>query len=138
MPQHYTIRRRHGIKPTPIDLAPLVDVALILVVFLLLSGQGQVARLVEVSLPHSDNGTVDQPTLPSLSIAADGSLSTSFQNLGPCKETDIEQHFAHLGSVVLLVDTSATHGRVVEIEDFLRAAGVQEIFYATESHLDEW
>ena len=68
MSQHYKLNRRHGIRPTPIDLAPLVDVALILVVFLLLSGQGQVARLVEVALPHSDSGSRDQPALPSITI----------------------------------------------------------------------
>lgn len=133
------LRRRVHSDPQAIDLAPVVDVALILIVFLLLT-----TRLVDhpslpVQLPLAENGSQTKPgERLTLTILAAGMVYHGDRLL----DSDAAISAAVQGAphVVLHVDRDCPHGDYLRVVDLLIGAGVPRIDEATESKdaLDEW
>ncbi len=117
-----------------INVTPLVDVVLVLLVILLL-----VAPMLKEELPvelplarHADDGTGMET--PTLAIAADGSLS--FEG-APLPSDDLEARLLSIyearpdKTVMLAADRTLAYARVVEVLDACRAAGVERIGIVT-------
>jgi biopolymer transport protein ExbD len=124
------LRRRHDRRPGGLDFTSLVDIALVLVVFFLLTAQARSVRLLPVSLPRTA-GVADAPLAPGtleLTIAADGGLTCRGRPLRLADLPALAQGASH---AVLYADAAARHGRVVAVIDALRRAGVSEVDDAT-------
>jgi biopolymer transport protein ExbD len=133
MPEAGTIarlRRRHGRDRQLLDLTPMVDVALMLVGFLLLSADVVADSAVPVDLPAAATAE-DLPTEARrmVVITAGGRILLD----------DLEVAAEELGAlvdaaavVVVQADREVAHGQVVRVVDALRQAGVAGIYYATE------
>jgi biopolymer transport protein ExbD len=117
-----------------INVTPLVDVVLVLLVILLL-----VAPMLKEELPvelplatHADEqGGAGTPTL---TVAADGSVAFEGE---PVPSDDLGARLTALyaaradKTVMLAADRSLTYARVVEVMDACRAAGVERIGVVT-------
>lgn len=129
--------RSHGNRILRLsDLTPLVDVALVLVVFFLLNAQVAEADAIPVSLPSAESGQrLDLPALV-LTLLEDGSLLLGDEQIAVGDLAEIAGEHAE---AVIRADTGCRYGRVVEIEDVLRGLGINRIYSLTrQPEVVEW
>jgi biopolymer transport protein ExbD len=117
-----------------INVTPLVDVVLVLLVILLL-----VAPLLREELPvelpvAAQAEEAAEPAVPTLTILADGGVAfegtpVASDELG----TRLATFYAHRAdkTVMLAADRSLAYTRVVEVMDACRAAGITRIGVVT-------
>lgn len=117
-----------------INVTPLVDVVLVLLVILLLVAP-MLDEEVPVELPiaaHAD--ARESTTTPTLTIAGDGAVS--FEG-APLPSSDLSTRLATIyaarsdKTVMLAADRGLTYARVVEVMDACRAAGIERIGIVT-------
>ncbi|MBA3710419.1 MAG: biopolymer transporter ExbD [Planctomycetes bacterium] len=125
-----TLRRRHGFHSTFINLTPLIDMSLMLVVFfvLCLTTSNAAMRSMQVTLPQA--GNADAARRESLEITIDRSGAITVEKRS-ATIADLPRLAAKATSVSLLADKECRHGTVVEVVDALRRCGVTDIYYAT-------
>ena len=110
-----------------INVTPLVDVMLVLLVILMVASSVIVAQTMKVQLPKARNsdGMADKPA--TVMLLKDGSLRWNDQ---PVSEEAVVAHLREViaadpeTSVVVSADREVQHGRVVHILDIAKAAGV--------------
>jgi biopolymer transport protein ExbD len=129
------LRRHHGLGRSSLDFTALVDIALVLVVFFLLSAQAGGLRSLPVALPQAGSG--EDAVQGSLEVAVDANGAITIHGR-PVEPKELPAAAAGARRVVLLADAAARHGRVVEVVDILRRAGVQEIYYGTARKVEDW
>lgn len=133
------LRRRHHRKPGTLELTPLVDVALMLVVFLLLSS-GMVApeeQVLEIDLPVTGSGEESDGSVLSLSVTANGSIYYGQRSITLDQLPQLLGD-GPLAAVVLRADRKSEHGRVMEVIDELRRLGVGTVYHATDQGAEAW
>lgn len=117
-----------------INVTPLVDVVLVLLVILLLVAP-MLDEEVPVELPiaaHAD--ARDSATTPTLTIAGDGAVS--FEG-DPLPSADLATRLTAIyadradRTVMLAADRGLAYARVVEVMDACRAAGIERIGIVT-------
>jgi biopolymer transport protein ExbD len=112
---------------TGINVTPLVDVVLVLLVILMVASTYIVAQTLKVQLPraHSTDGTADKPT--KVEILKDGKLRW---NEEPIVESALEEKLKAAVaadpemSLVVSADKEVMHGNVVHVLDMAKIAGV--------------
>jgi biopolymer transport protein ExbD len=129
------LRRRHGRKLGALDFTSLVDIAMVLVVFFLLASKSVSQRNIPVVLPQAGNGTT--PIADGLDLTIDRTGTVSMDGR-PVELKGLPALAAKARRVTISADTEARHGRVVEVVDLLRRAGVEEIYYATQPLVEDW
>jgi biopolymer transport protein ExbD len=110
-----------------INVTPLVDVVLVLLVILMVASTYIVAQTLKVQLPraHSTDGTADKPT--KVEIMKDGKLRW---NEEPIPENVLEEKLKAAVandpemSLVVSADKEVMHGTVVHVLDLAKIAGV--------------
>jgi biopolymer transport protein TolR len=117
-----------------INVTPLVDVVLVLLVILLLVAP-MLKEELPVELPLAANADQQAATTtPTLMVAADGSVT--FEG-APMRSDDLAERLRALyegridKTVMLAADRSLTYARVVEVMDACRAAGIERIVVVT-------
>ena len=125
-------RRYHGRKQF-LDLAPMVDVTLTLVVFLLLSSESIDVRQVPVQLPQAASAEVETKSV-TIQIQENGDLIFNGQS---CSIEELLQRIGKPERVSIYADEQSRHGRVTYVVDRLRGAGIEHIFYGVEA-VDTW
>ncbi|MDA3959934.1 MAG: biopolymer transporter ExbD [Planctomycetota bacterium] len=123
------LRRRHGHAPALADFAPLVDVTLMLVIFLLLTSEVVDSQAIPVQLPAAATGEEQDGGAFEVIITAAGDVVCGGSTVELEALTDLVQGHS---VAVLQADALAPHGRVLGVVDTLRAAGVGAVYYATE------
>ena len=110
-----------------INVTPLVDVVLVLLVILMVASTYIVAQTLKVQLPraHSTDGTAEKPT--KVEIMKNGSLRWNEQPVTdaelPAKLKEAVAADADM-SLVVSADKEVMHGRVVHVLDLAKIAGV--------------
>ena len=110
-----------------INVTPLVDVVLVLLVILMVASTYIVAQTLKVQLPkaHATDGTADKPS--TVQLLKDGRLrwneedvndATLAQKIKAAASADPEM------SLVVSADKEVQHGNVVHIMDMAKLAGV--------------
>jgi biopolymer transport protein ExbD len=110
-----------------INVTPLVDVVLVLLVILMVASTYIVAQTLKVQLPRakSTDGTADKPT--KVEILKDGKLRW---NEAPVQESELPEKLKAAVdadpevSLVVSADKEVQHGNVVHILDLAKLAGV--------------
>ncbi len=129
------LRRRHRRERGALDFTSLVDVALVLVVFFLLSAQAGGLRSLPVVLPQAGSATTERVASLELLIDRGGALTAQGRRL---ELAELAGVIGHAGRIVIAADAEARHGRVVEVVDALRRAGAREIYFATAPAVQDW
>jgi biopolymer transport protein ExbD len=110
-----------------INVTPLVDVVLVLLVILMVASTYIVAQTLKVQLPRakSTDGTADKPT--KVEILKNGTLRW---NEAPVQESELPDKLKAAVeadpevSLVVSADKEVQHGNVVHILDLAKLAGV--------------
>lgn len=119
--------RGRGSTIAAINVTPLVDVVLVLLIILMVASTYIVAQTLKVTLPKSKttDGTADKPQ--TVSILKDGSLRWNEQ---PVTEPELTRDLAAAVktdpdvNVVVSADEATKHGRVVHVIDLAKQQGV--------------
>jgi biopolymer transport protein ExbD len=110
-----------------INVTPLVDVVLVLLVILMVASTYIVEQTLKVQLPHakSTDGTADKPT--KVEIFKDGHLRWNEQPVRDAELADKMKAAVDADpemSLVVSADKEVMHGQVVHILDLAKVAGV--------------
>lgn len=110
-----------------INMTPMVDIVLVLLVIMMVSATYIVSKSMKVELPKaaSENDTV--ASVAAVTIGKDGSL---YFNQQPIDEKGLVEklHAAYAGnpdvSLIVSADKEALHGRVVHVIDLAKLEGI--------------
>jgi biopolymer transport protein ExbD len=119
--------RRGGQIISGINVTPLVDVVLVLLIILMVSSTYIVAQTLKVQLPKtkSTDGQADKPT--TIVVSKTGQLMLDEK---PASEADVTAKLKQViaadpdANIVVSADKDTAHGQVVHIMDLCKEAGV--------------
>lgn len=112
---------------TNLNVVPLVDIVLVLLIIFMLTANIIAAQAIEVNLPEASTGEGTEPTVVALTLTDGGEL---YLNGNP---TDSEGLKDYLPGVVkddpevqaiIAADKSVSHGRVIGLIDLIRTLGI--------------
>lgn len=118
-------RARGGI--TGINVTPMVDVTLVLLVIMMVSATYIVSQSMKVDLPKTASSDDTVASLASVTISKDGGL---YYNSEKTTEAELNKKltaaYAANNDLNLIVsaDRSATHGSVVHVMDLAKVIGI--------------
>jgi biopolymer transport protein ExbD len=120
---------------TGINVTPLVDIVLVLLIIFMVTAKLIVSKSVPLDLPKAATGS-DIQTVFSVVLAADGTTQVDSRTvpsddaiLGLAKEA--HQKNADLRAVIK-ADTTVPHGRVIHVLDLLKQAQIGKIAFGVQ------
>lgn len=125
--------RRRRREPS-INLAPLVDIVFLLVIFFMVTSTFITPETgLPVDLPQAVSGEARPEGAPTVVVHADGKVywkgeSTDDASLLADLRAELAQD--EVGTVVLRADRKTQHGRVVQVMDIIRRAGAKRVAVA--------
>lgn len=133
-------RRGGGSEAPEINLIPLIDVLLVIIIFLMLTTTYAKFSGLEINLPTAEAGKQnEQPNEISVVITATGHVLVNKVPLAaPSVQTISEALRRAAGEagepvVVINADAKATHQSVVDIMQAAQSAGLPRISFATQA-----
>ena len=120
--------RRRGII-AEINVTPLVDIMLVLLIIFMLTAQLIMRQAIEIDLPKAAQATTVKPTTLAITLSADGSLSLDNKRVGAAElRSGIAQAVAadpaHPPQAIIAADKRVAHGRVVWVLDLVKSLGI--------------
>jgi biopolymer transport protein ExbD len=119
-----------------INIVPFTDVVLVLLIIFMIAAPGLLSSGLNVTLPGSSSADPSIPSKVTVALDREGriylegrAIEGETEGLADEIKALVEKR-ADLG-VVLNADTSARHGRVVEVLDALRNSGAKKIYVGT-------
>lgn len=122
---------------TDINVTPLVDVALVLLIIFMVATSVFVPPNMPVSLPRASNTEAPQPQSYGVTL---GRQRVIYLNDRPIEARDLQTVLeAKVASqpdlqVVISADQGAAHGDVIHLLDLVRGSGVSRIAFAVDAH----
>jgi biopolymer transport protein ExbD len=120
--------RRRGII-SEINVTPLVDIMLVLLIIFMLTAHLIAKQAIEVQLPHASQSTPMKPTTLAIKLTSDGAL---FLNDKPTTATALREAIKLAVAkdpktqAIIIGDKRVSHGRVVWVLDTVKSLGVTE------------
>ncbi len=117
-----------------LDIAPLIDVVFLLLVFFMLTTTFMIPEAVELELPQSHTSTPHDPAPIVVTVAADGRLTLNgdpiaLEALKTALQPLLNQ--AEIRTITLKSDAATEVRRLLQVMDEIRAAGGEQISLAT-------
>jgi biopolymer transport protein ExbD len=134
-------RRGKQTEPLEINLVPLIDVMMVILIFLMITTTYSKYTELQINLPTADSEKqLERPNEIAVLVNAQGQYVVNHR---PVAYKSIEQLAAELknaGSalkepvVVISADANATHQAVVRVMEASRIAGLSQITFTTQSN----
>ncbi len=125
--------RRRRREPS-INLAPLVDIVFLLVIFFMVSSTFITPETgLPIDLPRAMSGEAQPEGAPTVVVKADGQvfwLGEAVDDVGLLAALRAALAEDPVGTVILRADRKAAHGRVVQVMDIIRRAGAKRVAVA--------
>lgn len=116
---------RDGALLTEINVTPLVDVVLVLLVIMMVTATAIASRTIPVELPRASTGEA-AATKPPLTVAVD-ERGAMFVETAPVDDVELRRRARGVESAVLAADGRARHEQVVHALEILRGERVGKI-----------
>ncbi|WP_374327122.1 ExbD/TolR family protein [Azonexus sp.] len=133
-------QRGRGREEPEINLIPMIDVLLVIIIFLMLTTTYSKFSGLEINLPTADvTQENQQPNEIDVAVTAAGQILV---NKAPLASGEIEAISAALQQaaagrkepvIVINADAKATHQRVIDVMQAAQSAGYPHISFATQS-----
>lgn len=133
-------QRGRGRDEPEINLIPMIDVLLVIIIFLMLTTTYAKFSGLEINLPTADaSQQAEQPNEVNVAVTASGQVMI---NKAPLVATDVKSISEALRRaagaskdpvIVINADAKATHQSVVDIMQASQTAGYSHISFATQS-----
>ncbi|GGX35633.1 biopolymer transporter ExbD [Pigmentiphaga litoralis] len=133
-------RRRRHIEDPEINLIPLIDVLLVIMIFLAASTSFSKFSQLSITLPTASNETRAAPPQVTVTVAADGRYALNGRALQYRDAETLSQALraAVQGrtepSLVIDADAGATHQSVVNAMEAARLAGIARVGFTTRTN----
>ncbi len=128
-------KRKKKIHPPP-DITPLIDVVFLLLIFFMISTSFADKPGIKIDLPKANADIIKKENNEvRVYIAKDGNIVVDGRKVGISQLDKIFSDAADLGNqttVIIKADKYAAHGRVVEVMDNAKEAGITKLAIATE------
>ena len=128
------ILRRRDRKRARIEIVPMIDVVFFLLIFFMMASLSMtVYRGLPVNLPRASTGTTPPAETAAITVASDGQAYLDRQ---PVTRAALGERLRGLVganrevAIVITADEAVAHGRVVEVLDEVRTAGVTRMAIA--------
>ena len=118
--------RKRGIV-AEINVTPLVDIMLVLLIIFMLTAHLIAKQAIEVDLPKASQSSAAPPTTIAVTLTRDGGLYLNGQAVAPdALRSAVKDAVAKDPKTQALVsgDKSVSHGRVIWVLDTIKAAGI--------------
>ena len=130
------LRDSHNLKTPDLVIVPMIDIMFFLLVFFMMSTMYMIdLKTIPIKLPEAQHASVDTSTTFAVSVKKDGTLylgdkKTDLRHLTQAAETKKKNNprFA----VVIRAEKDADYGKVINLLDALKAAGVTRFGLATD------
>lgn len=124
-----TLGKSHGRGGmiTGINVTPMVDVVLVLLVIMMVSATYIVSQSLKVNLPKAASSTDSVASIAAVTISKDGKL---YYNQQPITDAALTKKFKqdyaqnHDISLIVSADKEVQHGKVVHVIDMARVEGI--------------
>lgn len=133
-------QRGRGHDVPEINLIPLIDVLLVIIIFLMLTTTYAKFSGLEINLPTADaSKQPEQPNEVSVAVTASGQVLVNKSPLAAIDVNAISEALRRAAGdskdpvIVINADAKATHQSVVDIMQAAQTAGYPHISFATQS-----
>lgn len=133
-------QRGRGHDEPEINLIPLIDVLLVIIIFLMLTTTYAKFSGLEINLPTADaNSQAEQPNEVSVAITASGQVLVDKVPLVAADVKAISEALRRSAGdrpdpvIVINADAKATHQSVIDVMQAAQTAGYPHISFATQS-----
>lgn len=133
-------RRGRGSDVPEINLIPLIDVLLVIIIFLMMTTTYAKYSGLEINLPTADvNKQNEQPNEINVAVTATGQVLVNKVPLTTANVAAIAQALQSAAGeskepvVIINADAKATHQSVIDIMQAAQTAGYPRISFATQS-----
>ncbi len=133
-------RRGRGREEPEINLIPMIDVLLVIIIFLMLTTTYARYSGLEINLPTADSAKVqDQPNEITVVITATGQVLVNKVPLAVAQVAAIADGLKQAAGenrdpmIVISADAKATHQAVVDVMQAAQSAGFPHITFSTQS-----
>ena len=121
---------------TKVNVTPIIDVALVLVIILLVTAPLLSVADLPVDLPQAKTREAEDERNVSVTLGSDGSMAVDEERVAPdALKGVLQAHLAKPGNddvlVVVRADSGAPYSRVRDILEQTRAAGAKRVAIAT-------
>ena len=120
--------RRRGIV-TDINVTPLVDIMLVLLIIFMLTAHLIARQAIEIELPHASQSTAPPPTTLAIALKADGAIFLNDKPVTPdALRAAIKDAVARdpKSQAIIAGDKRVSHGRVVWVLDTVKSLGITQ------------
>ena len=126
------IVRRSSIVKGQLDIAPLIDVVFLLLIFFMLTSNFILQPGIKVQLPRAITSEVIDSQNLVVSVTAQDLIYLNREpvQIGPLRE-QLKKAAADGASVMIQADIGTSLGRIVEIWDLCRELGIDRVNIAT-------
>ena len=128
-------RRRAGRGEVAVELTPLIDVVLLLLIFFMVSTTFKEESVLAIELPDADGVPADMGVSDIVvRIAADGAVAVNDERLADGETATVAGALSGATTDRLLVaaDAAARHDAVVRVLDAARRSGLTDVRIVTE------
>ena len=118
-----------------INITPFVDIVLVLLVIFMVTAKYMVSQSIPVDLPKAASAAAGVPTLVSCSIDASQQMYVDKVPMNPDEiRSALRGKLASDAELraIINADRAVPHGRVVELIDIIRGAGIEKFAIQTE------
>ena len=132
------LKRRTEIKKGQLDIAPLIDVVFLLLIFFMLTSNFVFQPGIKVTLPKAITSEVISSENLVVTVTGQDLLFLNDQPITILElMSKLKEAHQDNRSLLLKADTNASLGRVVEIWDLCRELGIPQINIATNQKAGE-
>lgn len=131
-------RKQHSIEPTPMQLAPLVDVLFLLVIFFAVTSHyAKNEQVMDISVPAADEGKENENRTVGeiiINIKTEGEIIVNGQQLTEQELLTKLQNIASIykdQAVILRGDEVVDYKHVINVLNTCQKAGIWNIAFAT-------
>jgi len=128
-------QRRDLVADAAIDIAPLIDVVFILLIFFLVTATFTRDAGVDIERPRAAVTRAVESDVVRVHLAASGDLYVEGQRVSADQMRErlkARTAGSRAKAVVIVPDRSASAGRLIEVMDAARLAGVEDVVVAAE------
>lgn len=133
-------RRGRGREEPEINLIPMIDVLLVIIIFLMLTTTYAKYSGLEINLPTADSSkALEQPNEINVVVTATGQVLINKQPLAVAQVAAISDGLRQAAGdrkdpvIVINADAKATHQAVVDVMQGAQKAGYPHISFSTQS-----
>jgi biopolymer transport protein ExbD len=134
-------RRGHRREELEINLIPLIDLLLVIIIFLMLTTTYSRYSGLEINLPTSDTApTTEQPNEINVAVTANGDVLVNTTPVGSHDVTAIVEALRRATPegkapvVVINADAKSNFQAVVDVMQASQKAGLPSVSFATQAH----